>query len=95
MLQEQKIAKSHQGFNEAFEALTDELRYAVEIELRQKCDWAANTFYTKRKGIRPVRKLEIPVVEEVFRKYNIDVWTGKKITKNLINKIWAFAQKTG
>ena len=92
---EKTIAKSHQGFDAAWMLLSHEQKWEVEKELRDRCDWAISTFFTKRTGLRPIRKLEIPVVEEVFRKYNIDAWTGKKITKNLINKIWAFAQKTG
>lgn len=74
------IAKSHhEGFEKAWKALTKVQQRAVEMEIRYECDWALTTFYSKYKGIRPVRKLEVPVVEAAFRKFNIDPWTGEPL----------------
>ena len=81
MFSPKTIAKSHHegGFEKAWDKLTKDQQRLVEMEIRYECDWALTTFYTKYKGIRPVRKLEIPVVEAVFRKFNINPWTGETI----------------
>jgi hypothetical protein len=67
------------GFREAFDMLPFKKRNEAKDELCKLCYWNANIFRTKLSGKIAFRIYEIEKVEEFFRTYNINAWTGEQL----------------
>lgn len=46
-----------------------------------RLQWSLSIFYFKKRGDTPIWDYEENVVEEVFRKYGINAWTGEQLQK--------------
>jgi hypothetical protein len=68
------------GFKEAYDSLPYNKRQEARKEVCKLCYWNDNIFYTKLKGRVAFRVYEIEKIESVFKTYNIDAWTGEKLT---------------
>jgi hypothetical protein len=61
-------------FNEAFYALPDELTSVIQDELYNTLYWSQRTLYYRLDGTWDIKKIEIPLIEQVFHKYGIQVF---------------------
>lgn len=69
------------GFYKAFIALPyGQIREARE-KIIKECSWSRSTFDKKMRGLTPFSNLEVKFLEEFFREYGIDAWTGQNIKK--------------
>lgn len=72
-----------QGFSEAYMRVAAGDQAKLRNEIIEKCGWKTRvTFYQKKNGVRPVRFLEKPVIEAVFRSYGVDPWNPKVSQKS-------------
>jgi hypothetical protein len=65
------------GFEKAFNRLPHKEIRAVRKELMDELGWSIANFYYKKNGDTPVRENEIPVIEGIFKRYDIRVWAGQ------------------
>ena len=65
-------------FIRGYEMVPAKMQTKVRDEIMKKCGWSSiMTFHLKRKGKRPIKILEVPVIETVFSQFNINPWTGE------------------
>lgn len=68
------------SFAASFEELSARKQTALRNQLSEECGWRSRTtFWNRLTGFRPVRKTEIRIIEEAFRTYGMDAWTGKRL----------------
>ena len=79
MTQSNTINKVINGFDDAFMNLRSKDQLPVRKELMELLGWAISSFYIKKNGDTPIKEKEIPVIEDVFRRYGLDAWTGKQL----------------
>lgn len=75
---------TYKGFNSLrFRDAYDKLSKKDKVELQDTIcaliGWSVTTFWTRANGVHPVKESEVPVIEEVFARYNIDPWKGSEI----------------
>jgi hypothetical protein len=58
----------------AYDRLPFDIRSKVREELCQVLFWKPSTFYTRYSSSVPIRKIEKTSIEQVFRKYGVDVF---------------------
>lgn len=68
------------GFKEAFDSLPYNKRMEARDEICKLCYWNINIFGTKITGRVAFRIYEIEKIESFFKTYNINAWTGEKLT---------------
>jgi len=74
-----KVVKS--DFQKGYEMLLPRDQRELRLKMMFECGWlTASTFYNKRKGVQPILKPEIPIIESIFSEYNLDPWTGENLT---------------
>lgn len=68
------------GFKEAYHSLPyNKLKEARE-EICNRCYWTEGNFRQKLNGKHPFRIYEIGQIEDYFKTYNINAWTGKNLS---------------
>jgi len=78
-IQTESVVKTN--FERGYEMLPMKHQIDVRNDIMRECGWTAlMTFHNKRRGLRRIFKLEIPVIEKHFAKYNLDAWTGEYLT---------------
>jgi hypothetical protein len=70
------------GFVKAFRRFTKEEKPAAMNEICAMCYWSIPTFWIKLTGRRPLRKIEVDVLNKFFAQRGIDAWTGEPLNKN-------------
>lgn len=76
--QTDKVVKTN--FERGYEMLPFKYQINVRDDIMIECGWTAlMTFHNKRRGLRRIFKLEIPVIEKHFAKHNINPWTGERL----------------
>jgi hypothetical protein len=70
---------NYNGFAEAFENLPRKHILIVRRELQKRLGWSTRNFQYKRSGDSPIRVNEVPTIEEVFARFNLNPWTGERI----------------
>jgi len=70
------------NFEEGYGMLPAKFQIPARDDIMKKCGWKSLvTFHLKRKGTVHISILEIPVIEEIFAKHNLDPWTGEYLSK--------------
>jgi hypothetical protein len=64
----------HRQFYTAYYKLPVDLYLTVREDLYKTCFWKPGTFYNRLNGSRAIKEIEIDRIEQVFRKYNIEVF---------------------
>jgi hypothetical protein len=67
------------GFREAYISLPHKNMAPVRAAICEACYWTEPVFRTKMSGRSPFRIYEVEKIEELFRQYNIDAWTGEQL----------------
>jgi len=72
---------NYNGFQEAWNNLPNRpaLLLSIRREFQKRLGWSKSSFNYKRTGESPLRENEIPVIKEVFNRYNINPWNGERI----------------
>ena len=70
---------NYNGFADAFDNMPNKHRLTVRRELQKRLKWSSSSFWYKRVGESPLRENDIPVITEVFNRYNLNPWTGRQI----------------
>jgi hypothetical protein len=68
-----------EGFLKGYTRLPGFEQRELRDGLMEKTGWCISTFYHRCNGRIALKPLEIPVVEELFKQYNIDPWTGERL----------------
>lgn len=70
---------NYNGFSEAFDNLPNKFRATIRRELQKRLGWSISSFYYKRAGDSPLRENEVSVLEEVFKRFDLNPWTGERL----------------
>jgi len=63
-------------FNSAYYNLPQDLLETIKTELYESLEWKQRTFYNRLSGFNPIKKIEKPVIEQVFNKYGFKVFNS-------------------
>jgi len=74
-----KTARSPICFEDAYYNLSYWDRFEIRDSIIKETKWSIQTFNNKRSGKTYFKKSEIPVIKEVFNRYNINPWNGERI----------------
>lgn len=69
------------GFEDAFNCLPKNQIMPIRMELMKELGWSISMFYYKKRGDTPIWEHEVPLIESVFGRFNIDVCTGQPFQK--------------
>jgi hypothetical protein len=72
-----RVKSRMRDFEEAFDSLPNKKIMAVRQELMRELGWSVSVFYYKKRGDTPIWESEVPVIEEIFRRFNINAWNGQ------------------
>ena len=70
------------GFRTAYDNLPCKSQREVRKEITTLFRWSLRRFYSRMTGESAIREDEIKGVEEVFKKYGLDAWTGNRLYMN-------------
>lgn len=66
-----------QNFIAGYDNLPAIQQMPVKTDIMRDCGWRSIvTFHNKRRGIVPIKPVEISIIEAHFRKVGINPWTG-------------------
>jgi len=71
------------GFRDAYLSLPANKLKAFRALVCESCGWTEFTWGNKLNGRSSIRKLEAAVLEAEFAKFDIDPWTGARLTEKL------------
>ena len=71
------------GFKDVYFGLPANRLKAVKALISEQCGWTPYTWGNKLYGRSSIRKLEAAVIEAVFAGYDMDPWTGEKLTTKI------------
>lgn len=74
-----RLKSEMKGFEDAFNCLPKNQILPIRQELMRDLDWSLSVFYYKKRGDTPIWEHEVPVIESIFLRFNIDVRTEKPI----------------
>lgn len=74
-----QLDKTKNGFREAYDNLPCKTQKQVRKFLMDSIPWGIATFYNKLKGVTAIKPNEVEAVEEAFKKYGLDAWTGQTL----------------
>ena len=70
---------NYNGFAEAFSNLPNKHSLIVRRELQKRLKWSMRTFFNKRGGDAPLRENEVPIIQEIFERFELNAWTGQRL----------------
>ena len=68
------------GFEKGYDELPRKAFTKVRDKIMDKTGWDLTTFHRKRRGDSKIFKPEISIVEACFAEWNINPWTGEKLS---------------
>jgi hypothetical protein len=68
------------GFREAYHSLPYKKMTEAKAEICRVCYWSPSVFTLKLAGKIAFRLYEIEQIEEFFKTYNLNAWTGDPLT---------------
>ena len=74
-----RVKSEHHDFSTAYESLPGNKIMEVRQDLMRRLDWSMSVFYYKKRGDTPIWEHEEQIIEEIFRTYNLNPWTGSPI----------------
>lgn len=72
-----RVKSTHRGFEEAFKSVPKNKILRVRQELMIALQWSIALFYYKKRGDTPIWEHEEFIIEQTFKRYRIDAWTGE------------------
>lgn len=69
-------------FKHGYDAVPGGDQDALRNEILKKTGWSYSLFIHTKNGIRAMSKYHVKDVENIFKKYGIDAWTGQPIKQS-------------
>lgn len=80
--QKRNTVLTRKPFKPGWDTLPAKMQKGVMNTLRERCGWLTyQTFFNKKHGNVPIRPPEIEIVEETFKAFNLDPWTGEYLNE--------------
>jgi hypothetical protein len=76
-----RVKSGLQGFEMAFNSLPRNQIKAVRQEIMKELGWSVSLFYYKKRGETAIWIHEVPHIETIFCRFNINPYTGQPISK--------------